>query len=125
MAANQPIPSSGGSATAGAIPGTDIGTLPRNSSARTTPSDVDLAVGKRFDITESRSVAFRVEFFNLFNQVNYANPISNLNAAAAAAGTGGSINANTGVLVAPGNFGRIISTSNNPRIVQLGLKFSF
>jgi outer membrane receptor protein involved in Fe transport len=125
VAANQPIPSSGGSATAGAIGGTDIGTVPRNCLRGPRQVNVDFAVGKRFAVTESRSGEFRVEFFNLFNQVNYANPISNLNAAAAAAGTGGSINANTGVLIAPGNFGRIISTSNNPRIVQLVLKFRF
>jgi hypothetical protein len=121
VAANQPIPSSGGSATAGVI-GTDIGTVPRNCLRGPRQVNVDLAIAKRFAIATSRSAELRVEFFNLFNQVNYANPISNLNAAA---GTGGSINAATGALVAAGNFGRIISTSNNPRIVQLVLKFNF
>jgi hypothetical protein len=119
VAAGQPIPSSGGSATAG-VTGTDIGTVPRNCLRGPRQVNVDLALGKRFAITGSRSGEFRAEFFNLFNQVNYANPISNLNAAPA-----GGINANTGVLTAPGNFGRIISTSNNPRIVQLVLKVSF
>ena len=121
VAANQPIPSSGGSATSGAI-GTDIGTVPRNCLRGPRQVNVDFAIAKRFAIATSRSGELRVEFFNLLNQVNYANPISNLNAAA---GTGGSINTTTGAVVAAGNFGRIISTSNNPRIVQLGLKFNF
>ena len=71
---------------------------------------------------ESRSIEFRAEFFNLFNQVNFANPLSNLNAVR---GTGGSIKPDTGQLVAPGNFGRIVSLSSNPRIVQLAVKFTF
>jgi hypothetical protein len=54
--------------------------------------------------------------------VNFANPISNFNAVTS---SGGSIDANTGQIVNAGDFGRIISTSNNPRIIQFALKLNF
>jgi hypothetical protein len=38
--------------------------------------------------------------------------------------SGGSIDS-LGRVIAPGDFGRIISTSNNPRIIQLALKLNF
>ncbi len=102
--------------------GSDIGSLGRNCLRGPGQANVDLALSKRSSLGESRSLDVRVEFFNLFNQVNYANPLSNFNAAQ---GTGGTVSAVTGQLVAPGNFGRIISTSTNPRIIQLALKLSF
>ena len=63
----------------------------------------------------------RVEFFNLFNGVNYANPLSDLNGITS---SGVSIDS-LGHVVKPGDFGRIISTSNNPRIIQFALKIQF
>ena len=65
-----------------------------------------------------------MEVFNLFNQVNFANPISNLNAVPS---SGGSIDQNTGQIIpdSAGDFGRIILTSNNPRIIQFALKLNF
>jgi hypothetical protein len=53
----------------------------------------------------------------LFNHPNFANPISNLN--------GGRIDPTSGQILDAGNFGRFISISNNPRIIQLVLQFSF
>jgi hypothetical protein len=84
--------------------------------------NVDFSVIKRFPIRESRNLELRAEFFNLFNHVNFANPISNLNAVTP---SGGSINATTGQIIRPGDFGRIISTSNNPRLIQFVAKFNF
>ncbi len=55
-----------------------------------------------------------------FNHVNFANPISNFNAIPSS-----SIAPNTGQIINPDDFGRIISTSNNPRIIQFALKFNF
>ena len=46
----------------------------------------------------------RGEFFNLFNNVNFSNPV---------------------FLATSGNFGTITSTRVPPRIVQLALKFYF
>ncbi len=39
--------------------------------------------------------------------------------------TSGATSPTTGQVLNPGNFGRIISTSNNPRILQFALKFNF
>jgi hypothetical protein len=58
------------------------------------------------------NVQFRAEFFNIFNQVNFANPNTALNN--------------------PKTFGRITTTDGSsngnqgdPRIIQFGLKFVF
>jgi hypothetical protein len=116
----QIIPSSNGTATAGAT-GTDIGNVGRNVLRGPRQSNVDFSVIKRFPISESKNIEFRAEFFNLFNHVNFANPISNLSAVAAT-----SINPNTGQITGdPGDFGRITSASNNPRLIQFALKFTF
>ncbi len=117
----QLIPSSNGAATAGA-PGTDIGSVGRNVLRGPRQTNVDFSMFRRFPLNESKTIELRAEFFNLFNQVNFANPISNLNAFAS---SGGNIDSNTGRIINPGDFGRIITTSNNPRIVQLAVKFNF
>jgi len=119
--AGQVIPSSGGTALAGAV-GTDIGNVGRNILRGPRQNNVDFSVIKRFKVAESKNLEFRTEFFNLFNHVNFANPISDFNAVLA---SGGSIDATTGRIINPGSFGKIISTSNNPRLVQFGLKFNF
>jgi hypothetical protein len=119
--AGQAIPSSGGTAIASAT-GTDIGEVGRNCLRGPRQVDLDFSLAKLFPLPESRSFEFRTEFFNLFNHPNFANPISNLNALIA---SGGRIDPTTGQVLIGGNFGRIISTSNNPRIIQFALKFNF
>ncbi len=119
--ANQPIPSSAGSVIAAAT-GTDLGHIGRNILRGPRQTNVDFSIIKRFRLTESKQIEFRTEFFNLFNQVNLANPISDFNAILA---SGGSIDPNTGQVISPGAFGRIISTSNNPRLIQFALKFNY
>jgi len=121
VAAGAPIPSSGGAAIAGAAE-TDFGSIGRNILRGPRQTNVDFSVIKRFAIDERRNIEFRSEFFNLFNHVNFANPISDLNAVIA---SGGSLNPTTGQVINPGGFGRIISTSNNPRLIQFALKFNF
>jgi hypothetical protein len=83
---------------------------------------VDFSVIKRFPLREQKNLEFRAEFLNLFNHVNFDNPISNLNVITS---TGGSIDANTGRIISPGDFGKIVSTSNNPRLVQFAIKLNF
>jgi hypothetical protein len=117
----QVIPSSDRTATAGAT-GTDFGNVGRNVLRGPKQNNVDFSIIKRFPLSESKNIEFRAEFFNLFNHVNFANPISNLNAVSS---SGGSINPNTGQIIDPSDFGRIISTSNNPRLIQFALKFNF
>jgi hypothetical protein len=117
----QLIPSSNGTARADAL-GTDIGNVGRNVLRGPKQTNVDFSVIKRFSLAESKNIEFRAEFFNLFNHVNFDNPISNLNVITS---SGGSIDANTGRIINPGDFGRILATNSNPRLVQLALKFSF
>jgi hypothetical protein len=64
-------------------------------------AQTDLAVLKDFRIRESHRVQFRAEFFNLFNQVNFNNPVANLSSS---------------------TYGRI--TGSQPgRVIQFGLKY--
>jgi hypothetical protein len=113
--ANQPIPSSLGRAIASG-PGTDFGNVGRNVLRGPGQSNVDIAVTRRFPFRESSSVELRSEFFNLFNQVNFSNPVSNLSNASVDS---------SGVVTTPRDFGRIVSTSNNPRLIQFGLKLNW
>jgi len=115
------IPSSNGTAIAGAT-GTDLGNVGRNVLRGPRQTNVDFSVIKRFPFGESRNIEFRAEFFNLFNHVNLANPISNFNAVLS---SGGSIDTNTGRIINPGDFGRVTSTSNNPRLIQVAVKINF
>jgi hypothetical protein len=114
--AGQLIPSSNGTAVAGAQ-GTDFGNVGRNVLRGPCQTNVDFSVIKRFRFGEAKSIEFRAELFNLFNHVNFDNPVSNLNAAF--------VSQNSGQIIDPGDFGRITSTSNNPRLIQLALKFNF
>jgi len=104
VAAGAVIPSSGGAATAGAI-GTDFGNVGRNLLRGPGQNNVDFSIFKRFPIGETKNIEFRTEFFNLFNHVNLANPLSDFNAGS--------------------SFGRITAASNNPRIIQFALKFNY
>ena len=117
----QLIPSSNGTARADAL-GTDIGNVGRNVLRGPGQTNVDFSIIKRFPFDEAKNIEFRAEVFNLFNHVNFANPISNLNAITS---SGGNLDANTGQIINPGDFGRITSTSNNPRLIQFALKINF
>jgi hypothetical protein len=71
-------------------------------------------VFKNFRVTERTGVQFRAEFFNMFNQVNFDNPVTN---------SGGTFATLTG-----GGFGTLTRTNpagGDPRIIQFGLKLSF
>ena len=93
--------------TAFAVPpagGTDFGTLGRNIIRGPKQIDTDFSIMKSIRVTESQRVEFRGEFFNLFNNVNFANPIN---------------------VVSSANFGQIASTTTGPRVVQFALKYNF
>ena len=85
-------------------------------------TNIDFAVVRLFPLAKSESLDFRAESFNLFNQVNLANPPSDFNGIAS---SGGSIDPISGRVLNPHSFGRIISTSNNPRILQFALELNF
>ena len=61
---------------------------------------------KRFAVTERKAFTFRAEAYNLLNNVDFANPSVTLSGSKVA-------------------FGRISSVVNNPRIMQMALRFDF
>ncbi len=65
---------------------------------------VDLALSKLVSFATQHSLEFRVEVFNLFNNFNWGNPATNLDA---------------------GTFGRITTQVGEPRIMQFGFKYGF
>jgi hypothetical protein len=82
----------------------DFGTLGRNIIRGPKQINTDFAIMKLFPITEAQKLEFRAEFFNLFNNVNFANPVN---------------------VVSSGNFGQIASTTTGPRVIQFALKYNF
>ncbi len=77
--------------------------------------NIDLAVERVFPITESSSIRFRAESFNLTNTPQFANPSSSL-------GYGDPTAVSP---TASASFGQITSSATNPRIIQFALKFIF
>jgi hypothetical protein len=67
--------------------------------------NTDFSIIKRFALPwESMGLDFRAEFFNLFNHPQFAIPVNDINQP---------------------TFGQVLSTVNNPRLIQFGLKFTF
>jgi hypothetical protein len=83
----------------------DFGQLGRNIIRGPKQIDTDLSIIKSIPVTESQRVEFRAEFFNLFNNVNFANPVN--------------------VIYPSTDFGAIISTTTGPRVIQFALKYNF
>jgi len=59
----------------------EFGNLERNSISGPNFKQFDLVLAKRFVFSGSHSAEFRIEVFNLFNTVNFANPPGTLNSA--------------------------------------------
>lgn len=68
--------------------------------------NADASVAKDTMITEGKSLQLRIDFFNIFNHTNFANPTGNFGSS---------------------NFGRITAIRNftNSRLIQLGARFQF
>jgi len=91
-----------------------FGQLGRNIIRGPKQINTDFSIMKSIPVTESQRVEFRAEFFNLFNNVNFANPINSIYLA----GTNPTNPSET-------NFGRIATTTTGPRVVQFALKYNF
>jgi hypothetical protein len=83
---------------------TDFGTLGRNIIRGPKEINTDFSIMKLVPVIEGQKLEFRAEFFNLFNNVNFANPVS---------------------VKTSGNFGQIATTTTGPRVIQFALKYSF
>ncbi|HKR26785.1 MAG TPA: carboxypeptidase-like regulatory domain-containing protein [Acidobacteriaceae bacterium] len=77
--------------------------------------NVDMAVERIIPLTESHSVRFRTEFFNLTNTPQFGNPNTTL-------GYADPTQLNP---VASPSFGRITSTVTAPRIIQFAIRYAF
>jgi hypothetical protein len=89
----------------------DLGTWgnPNSKNVMRGPNQTqtDMGIFKNFRFTNDMGIQFRAEFFNVFNNVNFSNPSTD---------------------VSSGNFGRITSLNGvfgAPRIIQFGMKFVF
>jgi hypothetical protein len=85
-------------------PAHPFGNTPRNFLTGPGQKNVDISFIKFIPINERFRAELRVEMFNAFNWVNYANPVNN---------------------IALGTFGQITSASTGPRVIQLGFKLNF
>jgi hypothetical protein len=65
---------------------------------------IDMALSRLFSFRTGQNLEFRVEAFNLLNNFNWGNPITNFSS---------------------GNFGRIQSQTGDSRIMQFGIKYAF
>lgn len=80
------------------------GNLGRNVFRGDRQKRFDMAISKTTDITERFKVQFRAEFFNLFNNVNFALPVNDLQ---------------------DSSVGNIENTIGGPRVIQFGLRVAF
>lgn len=101
-----------------------FGNLGRNALRGPGFAQVDFSVFKNTKVTETQAVQLRLEIFNLFNHVNFADPSGGINADT----LGGSLNPTA-------FFGQSISTVGNqlggllgaggPRQIQLSVRYIF
>jgi hypothetical protein len=83
--------------------GSAYGSLPRNHFRGPNKTNLDMTLAKSTKITERVNLQLRVDAFNLFNHAQFKNPDTNIYS---------------------GTFGQITDTYD-PRILQLGARFSF
>ncbi len=76
---------------------------------------LDFAVEKIVPLSESRSLHFRTELFNLTNTPQFTNPNTSL----------GYGDPSDPAPTASPSFGRITASATNPRIIQLAIRFMF
>lgn len=97
--------------------------MPRNTFEAPSYKNIDIGIGKRFDITERVKFNFRMEMFNAFNHANFDNPRD---------ASVGSPNIRSSVFaqsccatVAPPTTQTIIQTGESDRVIQFALKLIF
>jgi hypothetical protein len=83
----------------------DFGNTGRNTFRGPRYFDTDVSLVKRFRIYENHAVTFRVEGYNIFNNVNFGNP--------------------TVSLTTPQTFGKLTSIVGSPRIFQMAMRYDF
>jgi hypothetical protein len=87
-----------------AVPSFSYGNVGRNTLSSAPVYTADFSLFKNFPVREGINLAFRMEFFNIFNIQNYAPPDA---------------------LVGDPGFGRVSGTVNAARQIQLALRLTF
>ncbi len=85
------------------LPYYTYGSLPRNAFRGPGAFNIDLTLAKKFRLSESASIEFRVDAFNLFNHANFSNPDTT---------------------ITDSTFGQISNTAD-PRILQVAAHLRF
>jgi hypothetical protein len=83
----------------------DFGNAGRNTFRGPRFFNVDASLVKSFALTERKKIVFRAEAYNLFNNVDFANPSL--------------------AISTPATFGKISGVVNNPRLLQGALRFDW
>jgi hypothetical protein len=94
-----------------------FGTVGRNTMIGPGFKNFDISLHKTTQISERHAIQFRAEFFNAFNNVNFANPNATF--------TDLVTDKNTGKTTFTNNVGTISGTANNSREIQFALKYIF
>jgi hypothetical protein len=81
-----------------------LGSHERNSITGPGFWQINLALARLLRIREAQTLELRVEAFNLLNNFNWGNPVTNFNA---------------------GTFGRITTAAGDQRIMQFAVKYGF
>jgi hypothetical protein len=84
-------------------------------------NNFDMALLKNTKITDSKSLEFRFEAFNVFNHAQFQNPNGNINSGA----PNFQPDPTTGQLVNQGGQFGLVTSARDPRIMQVALKFRF
>jgi hypothetical protein len=82
----------------------ESGRVGRNTARADSFVNLDLALSKRFRVTESQHLTLRAEIFNALNRANFGSPVR--------------------IIGAPG-FGSAVDTVTPARIIQFALKYDF
>ena len=89
---------------------TNFGDLGRNIYHGPFQQNWDVSFLKHFKIGERQDVRFAVDFFNIWNHTNFANPtVTDIETAGSPSSP----------------FGKIIQTTGNPRLIQFSLRWAF
>ncbi|MFN2453204.1 MAG: carboxypeptidase regulatory-like domain-containing protein [Pyrinomonadaceae bacterium] len=104
--------------------------IERNSFRRPKTATVDLRVSRRFRFTETKSLEFLAEAFNLFNRANITSVTESLFTFGSATATGGTLTSNTTPdrtlpFLRETSDGINNTTIFTPRQVQLSARFQF
>jgi hypothetical protein len=96
---------------------TGFGSLGRNLYRGPFQQNWDFSLIKHFAITERQDLRFAADFFNLWNHPNFGTPlVTDYEQYLAWAGAGQN---------GPDPFGRIVSSTGTPRLIQFSLRYSF